>query len=893
MKHKRLSPPAVRFKFISLCIATCFSLFLPLLLSAQTAGRQTLSGHVPPAVTRLHLQPISGLPAAQPLKLAISLPLRNSDVLSNAMEQLYDPASPNYHRFLTPAEFTAQFGPSEEDYQQVMDFARNNGLTVSGTYSNRTLLEVSGTVADIERTFQVKLQVYQHPVENRTFYAPDVEPSLALSVPISGIIGLNNFHLPRPLYTRAVVANPSTNHLTGSAPDGSGSYFGSDFRSAYVPGTGLTGTGQTVALFECADYFPSDIATYLQLAKLPSVPLTNVLVGGGPAAPAAGDGVNVEVALDIEMAICMAPGLSKIIVYEGTNDTPVADAEILTTIATQNAAKQISSSWVITDDPVYATIYTQFAMQGQTFLQASGDEGSYYPGIFQFEDSPLVTLVGGTTLSTTGPGGAWAGEQVWNWNNGSAGGGGISQTYRLPSYQQGLAKAANQGSATHRNVPDVALTADNIFVVADDGLLEPGVGGTSCAAPLWAGFMALVNQQGAANGKSPLGFINPTVYTIGKGAQYQTGFHDIVIGNNRTPSNPDEFFAIAGYDLCSGWGTPNGTNLINLLLQPLDPLQVGPTNAFSTSISVGGPISGTVQNYTLTNIGPASINWMLTGTSAWLNVSQLSGTLAAGAHTTVTVGLNSSAASLPVGTVTTNLSFNDLNTGGNQTRGAVLQISPLLLNGNFAAGSFTNWVLSGNITNMYVTTASNFVYSGNYAARLGPVGSLGYLSQTVPTISGEGYVLSFWLENPDGGVTNEFSVAWNGNILYDQVNLPAFGWTNMQFNVTATGSTGTVQFGVRNDPHFFGLDDVVLTGSAPPSPSAPLTLAVGSISANQFTFSWGTSPGSIYQVQYVTNLSQPNWINLGGALTAADLTLSFTNITMPDPHRFYRLQVVP
>ena len=88
-------------------------------------------------------------------------------------------------------------------------------------------------------------------------------------------------------------------------------------------------------------------------------------------------------------------------------------------------------------------------------------------------------------------------------------------------------------------------------------------GGTSCAAPLWAGFTALVNQQAAAAGQATVGFLNPALYAIGKGASYTSNFHDITTGNNFSSSSPSKFSAVAGYDLCTGWGTPNGTNLIN------------------------------------------------------------------------------------------------------------------------------------------------------------------------------------------------------------------------------------------------------------------------------------------------------------------------------------------
>ena len=375
--------------------------------------------------------------------------------MEQSIEQIYDPASPHYRHYLTPEQFTEEFGPSEQDYQAVIAFANTNGLTVTGTYSNRLLVGVNGTASDIEKAFHVTMHVYQHPTENRTFFAPDVEPSVPSELAILDVIGLNNYSLPHPLFVQRPTASASlaSQALTGSAPDGSGSYFGYDFRDAYVPGVSLTGAGQTVALFECADYFDADITKYVSQAGLPGIPLQRVLIDGGPAAPAAGDGVNVEVALDIQMVNCMAPGCSQIIVYEAPDDTTAYDGDMLARIASDNLAKQISSSWLIGDSPQYAQFYTEFAMQGQSFFQASGDECAYYPGIFQSEDGTNVTLVGGSTLTTTGPHGSYVSETVWNWGNefgsdeaGIGSGGGISTTYPIPFWQQGIDMTANLGS---------------------------------------------------------------------------------------------------------------------------------------------------------------------------------------------------------------------------------------------------------------------------------------------------------------------------------------------------------------------------------------------------------------------------------------------------------------
>ena len=185
------------FVRLALGTATMVALF-PFTARAQGVGKQLLHGHVPPAIAHFHLQPMNRLPATNRLNLAIWLPLRNQEALNKLLAEIYDPASTNYHRYLTPEQFTAQFGPTEQDYQSLIHFAQTNGLTVTATYPNRVLLDVSGNTASVEKVFHVKLNVYQHPTENRSFFAPDAEPSIDLSVPVLHVGGLDNFSIPRP-----------------------------------------------------------------------------------------------------------------------------------------------------------------------------------------------------------------------------------------------------------------------------------------------------------------------------------------------------------------------------------------------------------------------------------------------------------------------------------------------------------------------------------------------------------------------------------------------------------------------------------------------------------------------------------------------------------------------
>ena len=544
-----------------------------------------------------HLEPIGRLNASQHLRLAISLPLRNQQALTDFLAQLQDPASPNYRKYLSPAQFTERFGPSKRDYEAVAAFARAHHLNVITAHSNRVILDVEGTVADVEGAMHVAIRTYQHPTEPRQFYAPDLAPTLDLKVPILGISGLDNYELPQPRLkvnfdgrngprppSAAVAAAPNT----GSGPYSA--YMGNDFRTAYVPGTTLTGSGQTVGLLQFDGYTAGDITYYESLAGRSNVTLANVLLDGFSGAPT-GDGGEVEVSLDIEMVISMAPGVSKIIVYEAG---PTGNwHDILNRMATDNLARQISCSWYspgAAEDPTSDIIFQEMAAQGQSFYSASGDYDAF-TGLIPFPgDTPYITEVGGTQLTTSGPNAPYGSEAAWNRNNGIGTGGGVSTQYTIPAWQQGISMTSNLGSTTMRKVPDVALTADNVYVRADGE--DQDVGGTSCAAPLWAGFTALVNQQAAANGNGPVGFINPAVYTIGKGSGFATAFHDTTVGNNYSSNSPSKFPAVAGYDLCTGWGSPYGTGLIYALAgQPQNLTLSIPSNAPAGTTLLTGTLS--------------------------------------------------------------------------------------------------------------------------------------------------------------------------------------------------------------------------------------------------------------------------------------------------------------
>jgi subtilase family serine protease len=623
---------------------------------AAGTGQQLLRGHVPAAVARL--APTGRLPGTNRLNLAIGLPLRNPAALDEFLRQLYDPRSTNFHKFLTPQEFTARFGPTEPDYQAVIRFAESNGLTLSGTHPNRLVVDVEGSVSNIERAFRIILWTYRHPTEPREFFAPDTEPSAPANLPIIDVGGLCDYGRPRPLSRPVKLSKTRPLSFNGSGPNGE--YAGKDFRNAYAPGTALTGAGQAVGLLEFSAYYKVDITNYENIIGMTNyVPLTNVVVAH------ASTGNNDEVALDIEMAIAMAPSLSRVIVYEGGNNT--SPSSLLSRMANDNLARQLSCSWTWTGGPnsTVDTLLKQMAAQGQSFFQASGDDDAY-TGANTLDnaapvDSTNLTCVGGTTLTMNGVGVSWASETVWNYNlNGlpnTGSGGGISPYYTIPWWQTNVSMAANQGSTTFRNVPDVALTADNVFVCYGDGNTNGSIYymGTSCAAPLWAGFCALVNQQMAASsavsGITNVGFLNPALYAIGLGTNYSACFHDITTGNNIGTNTPGFFYATNGYDLCTGWGTPTGTNLINalapypyIITPPASQTATNGNNVAFSVVAGGQP--------------PFSYRWLFNGTNlpAGGNVSgTTSNVLSITSVTTANVGNYSASVTNSCGSVTSSV----------------------------------------------------------------------------------------------------------------------------------------------------------------------------------------------------------------------------------------------
>ena len=693
-------------------------------MEAQAQTQSALTHHVRQEVISGQAQYLGPLPATQPLRLDIVLPLRDQAGLDKFLRELGDPLSPSYRHFLTVSEFTTQFGPSEEDYNALTRYATSNGLSEVGGSRDGMDLQVEGPVAAIETAFNMHMGVYQHPTEDRTFYAPDREPTAGLPFPLWHISGLDNYSIPHPMlvrksdyakahgiYPEAVVSHATT----GSGP--SASFLGSDMRAAYYGGTALTGAGQNLGLLEFAGTNLADVNTYFKnVGQINNVPITLLSTDGTSTTCVYSRGRSgcddTEQTLDITQALGMAPGLSSLVVYIGSSDTAVFSA--MTTHSPLPTTIGCSWGWTPVDASTLNPFLQRMAAQGQTFFVASGDSSTWtasgnaeaWPA-----DNTYVVSVGGTDLITAGAGGPWSSETAWV----NSGGGISPDKIAIPSWQQlpGVISSSNKGSTTYRNGPDVSANANFTFYVCANqtACTANQYGGTSFPSPMWAGYMALINQQAAVNSNAALGFISPAIYSLGVGSGYSTDFHDITSGTSGSYS------AVAGYDLVTGWGSPNGNGLIAALAgMPASPNFT--VSASPASVSVAQGSSGTSTITTAVSGGfNSSIGLTATGQPSTVTVSFSPASITgAGTSTmTMTVASNATPGSYPI-TVT--------GTGGGITQTSTVSLTvTAAASGNFTiSASPTSVSVQGNKRTSTVTITTTVSGGFNSAIALSASG---------------------------------------------------------------------------------------------------------------------------------------------------------------------------
>jgi kumamolisin len=535
--------------------------------------------------------------------VTVALAPPDPDGLAALIAAQRDPRSPQYHRYLTPQAFADRFAPAAASVTAVRRFLQDGGFTVTSVSRNRTLVEATGTVAQAERAFDTAIGRYQ--LGKREVYGPDGPPQIpdTLASVVLAVSGLDDVAQARPLHSAAAHA-AGTSALAALGPGGG--YTPSQLTGAYDVASLMAahgdGTGQRVAVFELATYFPGDIAAYRAYYGLPNSAINDIGVDGATVACPAGNGSacddrdgTAEADLDMEVVSAIAPNATQD-VYSGPNsDAGVNDTYNL--IVVDDRDPVASTSWGECEPTsgqselqILDNIFAQAAVQGQTFVAAAGDQGSddcynhgpsgLPPSVDSPASDPYVLGVGGTSLSLNNAGGYYA-ETTWNDspppdNLPYATGGGLSAYFSQPTWQAGLGVANPFDTAGKREVPDVAADADllpgySVYCSSTLGCNDPhypwtAIGGTSAAAPLWAGVLTDVNTYLIANGAAPVRWANWTLYQLFDNQQTYAPFHDVTGGNNdidygSTSPYYGDYPAATCYDLTTGMGSPDAWNI--------------------------------------------------------------------------------------------------------------------------------------------------------------------------------------------------------------------------------------------------------------------------------------------------------------------------------------------
>lgn len=479
--------------------------------------------------------------------------------------QLADVVKTN--QVLSREEFADQFGADAESADLVEEFAHIYGLSVVETSLPRRSVMLRGTVEQMKEAFGVYLSHYR--LANGTVYRGRtgfIYIPEDLRDKVEGVFGLDN----RPQASvHFQYLKKGNGHFAPFAT--TTAFYPTDLARLYNYPTDVTGKGQCIAIIELGGgYRTKDIQAYFQEIGLKAPVVKSVSVDGGHNSPSTADGADGEVMLDIEVAGAIAPGATIVVYFAPNTDQGFLDAITTAIHDTKNKPSVISISWGAPESGWTEQAMTSFneafqsaAMLGVTVCAAAGDTGSAdgekdgrahvdFPS-----SSPYVLACGGTKLTASN--GAIQNEVVWHESNDSATGGGISDVFPLPDYQQTahVPKSINDNQHVGRGVPDVAAVADPAtgYRVRVDGQ-NFVIGGTSAVAPLMAGLIALINQKAARN----VGFIHPQIYA------HPNAFRDIVQGDNSTASGGKGYRAGANWDACTGLGVADGQKLTSVLI---------------------------------------------------------------------------------------------------------------------------------------------------------------------------------------------------------------------------------------------------------------------------------------------------------------------------------------
>jgi subtilase family serine protease len=554
--------------------------FASVVLASGSPSARAATIQLSPMVARSVL--ISTVDSEKQISVILSLPLSDGKGAAEFVERVSNPKDPLYRQYLTPYEFAERYGANSGDYAALKEWATTNGLTIAHESMARTFLTVRGTAAQFQILFKTALNNYRAPA-GQEFYSASVEPTIPdpIATKVTGVIGLTNSiqYAPVAKIYKTFGEDPITPEIGTDTAGGTGpggAYAAADLRSVYkIPKFGDVAP-QTVAVFEQGGFHQSDVQKYLERMQLPNRPIKFVSVNGYDG-NAKDPNAELEAVLDIDLVIGINPAVKEVLVYEdGTDPFGVALVDALDQVASDNQAEILSISYGLDevqqgDSQLAAenTALTQLAAQGITVVATSGDGGAYgqtgtstYPAQLEVTDpgaQPLVTCVGGTSLST-GPHEVRLGEAVWNrlGLNYGATGGGVSSYWTIPSWQAPSYVTINGGSSTYRNVPDVAAVGDPFTGVSVYSKVNGGwqqLGG-SVSAPIWAGYISILNAGLQYVTGQKLGFFNPTFYNLNSGPL----LYPVFDGTNGDPSmaGTPGYYAGLGYNNCTGAGTIYG-----------------------------------------------------------------------------------------------------------------------------------------------------------------------------------------------------------------------------------------------------------------------------------------------------------------------------------------------
>jgi hypothetical protein len=369
----------------------------------------------------------------------------------------------------------------------------------------------------------------------------------------------------------------------------------------------------------------------------------------------------------------------------------------------------------------------------------------------------------------------------------------------------------------------------------------------------------------------------------------QAAFVTFASGDSATNLPPGEFVT----NLLLTNLTAGVTHLIPVFLEVFDPLLITPDSGMTVIGPPGGPFNLSTQIYSLTNFASIPMDWTAQSSSPYVDLSPASGTLQPGDSTNVIATLDASASNVLISAESGNLLFTDMNTSNTQSLPFMFTVG----NGGFESGDFSDWTFDGgsyptNYVGAVAIGVVDYIHSGAFGALLGEPYTTATLSQTLPTVPGQLYEVSFFLNNPVGGAgpvgggpANQIQVLWGGSNIFSEVNVPILQWTEMASAVFATNTATTLEFVFLNYPDYFGLDDISVT------PAAPTAFSSASYTNNSFFFSWNAIPGASYQLQYSTDLV--TWGKAGFPIPATNTIMKAKEtLSHSQKQEYYRLFLI-